>query len=40
MFSIIFFANRVVYEIMQENMVDPDRPQMTIKYDACALRAG
>jgi len=24
------FLNRAVYEIMWKNMVDPDRPQMTI----------
>jgi len=27
-------------EIMWENIVQPDRPQMTIKYSACALHAG
>jgi len=35
-----FFENRAVYEIMQENKADPDRPQMTIKYNSCALHAG
>jgi len=28
--SITFFENRVVYEIMWKNNVQPDRPQMTI----------
>jgi hypothetical protein len=29
--SIIFFSkNRAVYEIKWKNMVEPDRPQMTI----------
>ena len=28
------------YEILWKNMVEPDRPQMTIKYDAWALHAG
>jgi hypothetical protein len=28
--SITFFENRAVYEIMWKNMVEPDRPQMTI----------
>jgi hypothetical protein len=32
--------NRAVYEITWKNMVQPDRPQMTIKYRACALHAG
>jgi hypothetical protein len=32
--------NRAVYEIMSKNMVEPDRPQMTIYYGACALHAG
>jgi hypothetical protein len=31
---------RIVYEIMWKNMVQPDRPQMTIKYGGCALHAG
>ena len=26
------FENRAVYEIMWKNMVQPDKPQMTIKY--------
>jgi hypothetical protein len=26
-------------EIMWKNMIEPDRPQMTIKYNACALYA-
>jgi hypothetical protein len=38
--SITFFANRAVYEIMWKNMVEPDRPQITIWYGACALHAG
>jgi len=25
---------------MWKNFVEPDRPQMTIKYGACALRGG
>jgi len=29
--------NHAVYEIMWKNMVDPDRPQMTVEYGACAL---
>ena len=28
--TIYFFQNRVAYEIMQKNIVKPDRPQMTI----------
>jgi hypothetical protein len=30
MFSIFFPEKRVVYEIMQQNMAQPDNPQMTI----------
>ena len=32
--------NRAVYEIKQENMVDPDRSQMAVLYGAWALHAG
>ena len=38
--SIAFFENRVVYEIMWENTVEPDRPQMITEHGACVLRAG
>jgi hypothetical protein len=31
MFSNFFFENRAVYEIMWKNIVQPDRPQMTIR---------
>jgi len=27
---IIFFGNRAIYEIMWKNIVQPDRPQITI----------
>jgi hypothetical protein len=41
MFNKFFFPeNRAVYEIMWQNIVQPDRPQMTILYGACALHAG
>jgi hypothetical protein len=41
LFSTVFFSeNRAVYEIMWKNMVEPDRPQMTILYGALALPAG
>jgi len=33
------YENRVVYEIMWENMAQPNRSQMTL-YGACALHAG
>ena len=29
-FSNFFFFNRAIYEIMWKNIVEPDRPQMTI----------
>jgi len=32
--------SRAVYEVMWKNMVEPDRPQMTLQYGACALHAG
>jgi hypothetical protein len=34
-----FPENRAVYEIMWKNVVQQDRPQMTIQYGACALCA-
>ena len=36
----LFSENRALYELMSKNMVQPDRPQMTVKYGACALHAG
>jgi len=30
----------VVYEITRKIMVEPDKPQMTKQYGACALHAG
>ena len=39
-FITFFPENRVVYEIMCQNMVEPDRPQMAILFGACALHAG
>jgi hypothetical protein len=38
--TIFFFQELAVYEIMWENMKETERTQVTIKYDACALRAG
>jgi len=39
--NFLFFSeNLAVYEITWKNMVEPDRPQMTIQYGACALHAG
>jgi hypothetical protein len=37
--DIFFFENRAVYEILWKNMVQPDRPHVTILYRACALHA-
>jgi len=38
---ITFFSeNRAIYEIMRENMVVSERPQMTTLYGACALHPG
>jgi hypothetical protein len=36
---IFFFENHAVYEIMWKNMVQPDRPWITVQYSACALQA-
>jgi hypothetical protein len=36
----VFHENLAVYEAMWKNMVEPEKPQMTIHYCACALRAG
>jgi hypothetical protein len=30
MFNNFFYENRAVHEIMWKNMIEPDRPQMTI----------
>jgi len=35
-----FFENRVVCEIMWENIIERGGPQMMIEYGACALHAG
>jgi hypothetical protein len=40
MFNNFVSENRIVYEIMSKNVVEPERPQMTIQYGACALHAG
>jgi len=34
------WVNCVIYEITWKNIVEADRPQMTIYYNACALHAG
>ena len=40
MFNRFFHENRAVYEIMCNNIVETDRPQMKIYYGACALHPG
>jgi len=40
MFNNFFFKNLAVYEIMWNNMVRPEGPNMTIQYGASALHAG
>ena len=32
--------NRTVRQTMWKNVIEPDRPQMTIEYGACSLHAG
>jgi hypothetical protein len=39
MFGNFFSKNRAPCEIMWENMIEPDRPHMTIGYDSSALHA-
>jgi hypothetical protein len=29
-----------IYELMWKNMLEADRPQVTVQYGACALHAG
>jgi hypothetical protein len=36
----LFDENHDVYEVMCESRVEPDRPQVTVQYGACALHAG
>jgi hypothetical protein len=36
----VHFEYLAVYEIMWKNMVQPDSPQMAVRYGACALDAG
>ena len=40
MFNDFLSVSRPVYEIMWQNMVQPDSPQMAVSYSACALRVG
>ena len=40
MFNNFFSENRAVFEIVWKNMIQPDRPQMTVSYSACALHVG
>ena len=42
LFSITFFFNPVVYEVMWKNTVKPDRPQMSVLrlYFACWIPKG
>jgi hypothetical protein len=35
-----FFTNRAVYEIISENIVEPEGPQMMSQYDTYELHAG
>ena len=40
MLNNVFSENRAVYEIISENMVEPEGPQITSQYGAHALHAG
>jgi hypothetical protein len=35
-----FLENRALCEIMWKNVVEPNRPQMTIQFSACPLYVG
>jgi hypothetical protein len=37
--NFFFSENGALYEIMGKNVAQPDRPQITVKYGACALHA-
>jgi hypothetical protein len=39
-FNNFFSENRTFYEIIWKKLVEPERPQITTKFGACALRAG
>ena len=39
LYSNFFSENRAIYEIMSKNVVDPDKPHMTVQQGACALHA-
>jgi hypothetical protein len=39
-FFFFFLENHAVYEIMSQNIVEPEGPQMTSQYDVYALHAG
>jgi hypothetical protein len=39
-FDNLFSENRAVYEITWKNMVEADRSQVKMEYEACALHAG
>ena len=40
LFNNFFSENLAVFKIMLRNILEPDKPQTTIKYDACALHDG
>jgi hypothetical protein len=40
LYTTTFTENCAVYKIMWKNIVERDRPQLTIQYGACALHAG
>jgi hypothetical protein len=40
MFNAFVVENLAVYEILQKNIVQPDRPQRAILQGACAMHAG
>jgi hypothetical protein len=40
LYSVTLSENRAVYEVIWQNMVEPDRPLMTVEYGAFALNAG
>jgi hypothetical protein len=40
LYSVTYFENLAVREIMWKDMAQPDRPSMKIQHGACALHPG
>jgi len=38
--TFVFTENHAIYEIMWRNIIELDRPRMTVQYSECVLYAG